>query len=275
MPELYLILSHISKKANIRTLITTAHYFGATIIIAGQRNFDVNKHIPSNLRSDYGLKPISTYGNDLDNSNSTKNQAGIWNAEYTEDDDRFRTSEKVFEEEHNEEDDESCSSLKGNIEHLTSEKLVHIREARDKALLEEDRVTGISSSPSRLKNSSLENDTGKRDDRREKDIPFLTFENMRHCEKWLKEQHIPIVGIEILEGATSIEDFEFASYEKLAILLGNEGDGMSETQLEICRESAGFVFIPQYGSGTCSLNVAIAATIIMHRWHVSLPGQYK
>ena len=198
MPELYLILSHISKKANIRTLITTANYFGATIIIAGQRNFDVDKHIPSNLRSDYGLKPFSTYENDLDNSDSTKNQTGIINAEYTEDDNRFRTSEKVFEEEHNEKDDERCFTLKGNNEHPTSENLVHIREDQDKGLLEEDRVTSISSSTSRLKNSLIESNTGKRDDREGKDIPFLTFENMRHCEKWLKEHNIPIVGIEIL-----------------------------------------------------------------------------
>jgi tRNA C32,U32 (ribose-2'-O)-methylase TrmJ len=58
----------------------------------------------------------------------------------------------------------------------------------------------------------------------------------------------------------------------LALVMGNEGDGLSQAQMDACRH---FVRIPQYGSGTASLNVAVAASVVLHQLHtyqVSLLG---
>lgn len=50
-----------------------------------------------------------------------------------------------------------------------------------------------------------------------------------------------------------------------AFLLGNEGTGLSTKELEICDF---FVYIPQYGCGTASLNVTVAASIVLHHFAV-------
>lgn len=39
-----------------------------------------------------------------------------------------------------------------------------------------------------------------------------------------------------------------------------QGSGMSSAQVAICDD---FVYIPQYGGGTASLNVTVAASIIL------------
>ena len=53
-------------------------------------------------------------------------------------------------------------------------------------------------------------------------------------------------------------------------MLGNEGSGMSEKQISLCDD---FVYIEQYGTGTASLNVTVAASIVMH--HFAVWANYK
>ena len=42
-----------------------------------------------------------------------------------------------------------------------------------------------------------------------------------------------------------------------------QGRGLSEGQIRVCDS---FVYIPQYGSGTASLNVYVAASIVLHHF---------
>ena len=49
----------------------------------------------------------------------------------------------------------------------------------------------------------------------------------------------------------------------VALMLGNEGAGMSGPQLAACDR---FVYVAQHGAGTASLNVAVAASIVLHRF---------
>ncbi len=46
-------------------------------------------------------------------------------------------------------------------------------------------------------------------------------------------------------------------------MLGNEGQGLSERQMSLCDS---FVYIPQHGQGTASLNVAVACSIVLHHF---------
>ena len=48
-----------------------------------------------------------------------------------------------------------------------------------------------------------------------------------------------------------------------------QGTGLSEAQIKHCDD---FVYIPQYGEGTASLNVNVAASIVLH--HFAVWAQY-
>ena len=73
---------------------------------------------------------------------------------------------------------------------------------------------------------------------------------------------VRIVGVEIDEAAKDLEDEPFEG--DTAFMMGNEGQGMNEKQVRLCD---GFVRIAQYGGGTASLNVSVAASIVLHRFH--------
>ena len=49
-----------------------------------------------------------------------------------------------------------------------------------------------------------------------------------------------------------------------------QGTGLSEHQLKLCDS---FVYIPQHGQGTASLNVTVAASIVLH--HFALWAGYQ
>lgn len=92
---------------------------------------------------------------------------------------------------------------------------------------------------------------------------MIKFETLIELTAFLAERNIPLVGIEIIDGAKSVLDDPFTS--SIAVMPGNEGTGLSKTQKAAC---SGFIYIPQYGDGTASLNVYIATTIILHKFHL-------
>ena len=97
---------------------------------------------------------------------------------------------------------------------------------------------------------------------------------------YLQSKVVRIYGVEIIEGAqpimqydqaTGMMQFPFNRQYKggAAFLMGNEGEGLSSKQKEICDE---FIFIPQIrggsvnGGGSSSLIVACAATVILQAY---------
>eukprot|EP00953_Heterococcus_sp_UTEX-ZZ885_P012727 7288-Heterococcus_DN1.PRE.3 len=87
------------------------------------------------------------------------------------------------------------------------------------------------------------------------------FDTLQACRDWLNSMNVAIVGVEIVAAADTIESEPFDG--SVAFLMGNEGSGMSEQQKAICDR---FVIISQYGGGTASLNVAVAASIVLQRF---------
>eukprot|EP00568_Trieres_chinensis_P003248 CAMPEP_0183295652 /NCGR_PEP_ID=MMETSP0160_2-20130417/3535_1 /TAXON_ID=2839 ORGANISM="Odontella Sinensis, Strain Grunow 1884" /NCGR_SAMPLE_ID=MMETSP0160_2 /ASSEMBLY_ACC=CAM_ASM_000250 /LENGTH=104 /DNA_ID=CAMNT_0025457171 /DNA_START=268 /DNA_END=582 /DNA_ORIENTATION=+ len=73
---------------------------------------------------------------------------------------------------------------------------------------------------------------------------------------------VKIIGVEIEESASDLEDLPFTG--DIALMMGNEGQGMNHKQMAMCDS---FIKISQYGVGTASLNVNVAASIVMHRFH--------
>lgn len=93
------------------------------------------------------------------------------------------------------------------------------------------------------------------------DLVAQRFDKLADCKAFLISHTppVPLLGIEILPEAVSLSAMTVP--QRIAIMPGNEGSGMSKAQKAVCD---GFVYIPQYGNGTASLNVTVATTIVMH-----------
>mmetsp|Transcript_34807 Transcript_34807/g.77387 ORF Transcript_34807/g.77387 Transcript_34807/m.77387 type:complete len:211 (+) Transcript_34807:59-691(+) len=93
-------------------------------------------------------------------------------------------------------------------------------------------------------------------------VDFRHFDTLESCTRHLKEaEGCSIVGVEIVEGARPVHEHPFTG--PTAFMLGNEGQGLSPKQIAQCDS---FVYIPQHGPGTASLNVAVAASIVLHHF---------
>jgi len=79
----------------------------------------------------------------------------------------------------------------------------------------------------------------------------------------LKKEGYKIYGIEQVDNSIALEDFSFDRKEKIAIVLGNEVEGVDEEILKLCD---GSIEIPQFGTKH-SLNVSVAAGIVI--WELS------
>ena len=80
---------------------------------------------------------------------------------------------------------------------------------------------------------------------------------------------IQIVGVEIDNTSINLEHEPFTS--SVAFMMGNEGSGMTKKQMSICDS---FVRISQHGGGTASLNVSVAAGVVLHRFfHWGVRGE--
>lgn len=95
-----------------------------------------------------------------------------------------------------------------------------------------------------------------------KHIDFINFDSLEGAVKHARSNlKCEILGIEIRQDAKSINTEPFKG--NTAFILGNEGTGLSEKQASYCDN---FIYIPQYGTGTASLNVAISGSIVFHRF---------
>lgn len=96
---------------------------------------------------------------------------------------------------------------------------------------------------------------------------FEHFPSLATCRTHLKEAGFSIVGVEIGDSSRDVTTQPFSG--STAFIFGNEGSGLHATAAAICDA---FVYIPQYTPGTASLNVSIAASIVLH--HFALWAKY-
>lgn len=95
-------------------------------------------------------------------------------------------------------------------------------------------------------------------------VPLAYFASLDECCAWLcKDKGCHIIGVEITHAAQAVHTHPF--HGNTAFMLGNEGTGLSEHQLKLCDS---FVYISQHGQGTASLNVTVAASIVLHHFAV-------
>ncbi|XP_012841156.1 PREDICTED: rRNA methyltransferase 1, mitochondrial isoform X2 [Erythranthe guttata] len=92
-------------------------------------------------------------------------------------------------------------------------------------------------------------------------LRFRHFHTLSLAHSFLKERDCDICGVEITDNAIAVNEHPFT--KSTAFLLGNEGTGLSDKECEICDF---FIYIPHYGGGTASLNVTVAASIVLHHY---------
>jgi tRNA G18 (ribose-2'-O)-methylase SpoU len=115
------------------------------------------------------------------------------------------------------------------------------------------------------------------------DLPQRHMWSHADVKDYLNSKRVRIYGIEIMENAspimqydreTGVVKFPFESeceggWSGSAFVFGNEGQGLSTKQREICDE---FLFIPQNrgggigGGGSASMNVACAAAVVLQAY---------
>ena len=103
-------------------------------------------------------------------------------------------------------------------------------------------------------------------------IELLLFPKWNDCLQHLeqKEPKIALVGVEIDAKSQVLDDINatppfVAEHEDIAILMGNEGQGIHPKHLEACQGR--LIRIPQYGVGTASFNVNVACSIVLYHFH--------
>lgn len=93
---------------------------------------------------------------------------------------------------------------------------------------------------------------------------IIKFEKIEECINHIHSLGVKVLGVEIDEAAVDVEDTSHCFQGDTAFMMGNEGSGMNKKQMSLCD---GFVKIKQFGGGTASLNVSVAAGIVLHRFH--------
>ena len=75
----------------------------------------------------------------------------------------------------------------------------------------------------------------------------------------LKEQGYSVYAVEQVHNSISLESFNYKSGDKIAVVFGNEAEGVSE---EMIAAADGCIEIPQFGSKH-SFNISVAAGIVL------------
>lgn len=103
-------------------------------------------------------------------------------------------------------------------------------------------------------------------------VTIERFDKWQNCVSYLQEHAIMLIGVEIHAEAKTIKEIcnHLSSTTNnvcsdVAFLMGNEGTGLQKKQMNSCDF---FCRIPQYGCGTASLNVYVAASIVLYHFHL-------
>ncbi len=98
-------------------------------------------------------------------------------------------------------------------------------------------------------------------------VPWTYHERTKDCFAALRARDIPIVAVEVSEGAVDYTAFDWP--RPVAVVFGNEVNGIHERNLRRCDA---VVKIPMYGFKN-SMNVATAFGVLLYgildRWHAS------
>jgi tRNA G18 (ribose-2'-O)-methylase SpoU len=94
-------------------------------------------------------------------------------------------------------------------------------------------------------------------------VSWEHIEDAKKIVTTLKAEGVKILALEQTQNSISLENFDFKTSYPIALILGNEVDGVQQELINLCD---GCLEIPQFGSKH-SLNVAVSAGIAI--WHLT------
>lgn len=97
-------------------------------------------------------------------------------------------------------------------------------------------------------------------------VAWKYFTTTAEAIEELKANGYKLFGIEQVEASIMLQDFEKAPDEKIALIFGNEAEGVEQETLLQCD---GCIEIPQFGSKH-SLNISVAAGVVL--WEMARKG---
>jgi 23S rRNA (guanosine2251-2'-O)-methyltransferase len=92
-------------------------------------------------------------------------------------------------------------------------------------------------------------------------VDWIHFETATEAVKELKQRGYKVFAIEQVEKSISLEKFIVDQEEKLAVVFGNEVEGVNNDVIKLCD---GCIEIPQFGMKH-SLNISVAAGIVLYK----------
>ncbi|HSC52113.1 MAG TPA: RNA methyltransferase [Phnomibacter sp.] len=92
-------------------------------------------------------------------------------------------------------------------------------------------------------------------------VSWQYFASTEEAVQALKQEGYTVVAIEQTTNSTSLPAFTWNAQQPLAVVLGNEVDGVSDEVLPLCD---GSIEIPQLGMKH-SLNISVAAGIVLYK----------
>ncbi|ANI90516.1 RNA methyltransferase [Arachidicoccus ginsenosidimutans] len=90
-------------------------------------------------------------------------------------------------------------------------------------------------------------------------VEWKYFEDINDSLKSLRDEGFGIYAVEQAKGSIALNQFNFAKEKKIALILGNEVEGVQQSVIDACD---GCIEIPQLGTKH-SLNISIAAGIVL------------
>lgn len=94
-------------------------------------------------------------------------------------------------------------------------------------------------------------------------VDWIFFSTTTEAVEALKDKGYKVYAIEQTEGSISLEKFKLSTEEKIAVVFGNEVEGVND---HVLRMVDGSIEIPQSGMKH-SLNISVAAGIVL--WEIS------
>jgi len=94
-------------------------------------------------------------------------------------------------------------------------------------------------------------------------VEWKYFDSTLAAIELLKREGYKVYAIEQVESSISLKDFKLSANQKIALVFGNEVDGVAE---EVMPQVDGSIEIPQFGTKH-SLNIAVSAGIVI--WEIA------
>ena len=90
-------------------------------------------------------------------------------------------------------------------------------------------------------------------------VVWKGIEKTQECIEKLKKEGYRILAVEQAHGSIPLDVFTLSSNQPIALIFGNEADGVSAETLSLCD---GCIEIPQFGSKH-SFNISVSAGIVL------------